>query len=282
MDQYFTIENFKRFSNKELPLNNGATVIVGKSGTGKTSLIWAYLLYFFVHNYAIRMKNEYKRVFHLCIHVPQYLHLFNPSADCFSRDLIKHKTNSAIFTRKINNVPFTFEITGNILTDNCKENLGCRIAFEYMEPTYIFLSDQKGNIMEEKYFNLDHDTKNILLDCLRELFPNFRDITTKVYNSSYTTVVYEDDDSITLKHSGNSFQKVFAALILFFTLVERDANAKYYLIDEFETNLDDAEKFFECLLRLSRKYNIKLIATTRPNTLKYLTSIDTCEIISLD
>lgn len=110
---------------------------------------------------------------------------------------------------------------------------------------------------------------------LVDLSPRFRTIEIKQYPNTTLSdqmlvheVHFETGDIITLgvEHTGSAFQKVFTALILFFTLAENHATRKYFLVDDFGAHLDndDAEKFFECLLKLSQLHNIKLIATTRP------------------
>lgn len=85
-----------------------------------------------------------------------------------------------------------------------------------------------------------------------------------------------DDDEQTKKNfrmfQSSVFQKIFASLILFFTLVEESKSIpiihRYYLIDDFDVMVDIemAKKFFSILAELSAQYNVKLIATTTATT----------------
>lgn len=322
MNQQLTGINYKKFKRVTIPLGKDNLLIFGKTCSGKTQLLWAYILYFLAYN----LSSENKIVHNLVKDVPKLLsNNFNKFRiwNSFIRQISKNKIHgTAEFRSHINvNCELIFKIRANGSMEINKvlgKALG-NIDFGHMGTSYLFTHENEvdnyissfGQSLREKFARLCEKSFEEIKVILRILFPNFIDILKehpdiyilgKLYDNEendneeddneeddFSVIEYgadekffsddedeykeefpdQDKEDLTrteLMVQSASFQKVFATLVLFFTLFECNNNAtdKYFIVDEPDVLLDKqtARVFVDQLLSLSSKHGIKLIITS--------------------
>jgi len=295
-----SLTNYKKFSKKTFPFVEKSLVITGDSATGKTQLLWAHLFFFLAHNFCCKsnqkvlsLRNEmavwinpaFKRLNHW---------------NTFVTRISKDKMNgTAQIQGRISlydpEVSFKLKTNGSLIIEN-ENQITKNIGFAHMGVCYQFSMEREitntlssfDQSLREKYTNLNKEYKQKMKNSLQMLFPSLVDIIEEPYNGIFTlehrsdseedmNVIndgVEEDDSddeeeiegykIEIMAQSAAFQKIFASLVLFLTLVTLRTSNKYYLIDEPDALLDHntAEKFVTRLKSLSEFYSVKLIVTT--------------------
>ena len=304
--QILTVTNFKKFQKISLPLAKDL-LICGNHDTGKSQILWAYLLFFRAYNaqspsglYSpVYLKAEVQilldqRIFGLL----DWTSFVNKS---------QQGKGEALFTASLSK-KHKFEVSlkanGNLVFTGGKSTLsynGSKIHFAHMTSSYLFTErttlpttfiTSNDDSLRYRYYALGDNSQKYILTLIESLFPIER-IAKKVSKFSilFTAINEEcgsdieedqnqDEDTsisfeiglkrpeIELMFLSPGCQKVFAAFILLYTLIEiplqNDDDRKYYLIDDIECKLElnVAEKFYDILQHICETHNITLIGTS--------------------
>ena len=273
------ITNFKKFSTLSLPLGKDV-VITGKSGTGKTQILWAYLLFFKAFN-GKRSDGTYPSI-HLKSEAMTLLDPRFTGIHDYTSFLNKYEKGKgraefeANFPDKNNNL-INFKVTlhagSNFVLTNGSLLLYSNntIQFAYMKSSYLFTGHKIipsrvitscDNSLRYRYYTLNLESHDKIHTFMESTFG-----TKRVKDSSNDYILFEVDNvNLDIMFLSVGVQKVFAALILLYCLIETPQNdLKYYLMDDIETDLDEnvVETFYKYLLDICKYNSINLIVTSR-------------------
>lgn len=303
------IVNFKKFKELYLPLTKkNPLLIYGGNRTGKTQILWAYLLFFRAHN--LYLQKNRRRNLRLQDEAGSLLNSALSTLNnwnSFVRTLHFDKScGFAGFEGKIdsnNLLKFRINTSGCLTINEFNGNQPTnKITYAHMQSSYQFnsvlqISDTITSCdqsLRSKYSCLNHSHKEEINDILKYLFEDFDRIVEcippvlQIATSMYVVEISSNGDPIEIEImvQSASFQKVFASLILLFTLLEMKFNNeepldRYYLIDEPDALLDQelAKKFCSKLNELSITKGFNLISTTS-DTSKFDTKNWVCRNIN--
>jgi hypothetical protein len=263
------IINYKKFPTLSLPLEKDL-VITGKSGSGKTQIIWAYLLYFKGFNGQCSGKS-YQPIYLRSV-APELLDpclngLRNHSS--FLNCTNKNK-NSVEFRGYLNNQQFNVTLVAGcnfVLTNGSSTSGERRIKFAHMGSSYSFNTlmttpsdhiTSNDNSLRYRYFALKYKSKTEIRDFMRNIFH------IKVDNDTYDDRIFLNGHDIMF--SSSSMQKIFASLVILYSLLESTKDDfAYYLMDDIEAGLepDSVSILYNYLLGKCRSKGIKLIVTSK-------------------
>ena len=274
----FKIHNFKRFDHLEIILPENELIICGENGSGKTQILWAFLLFFRGYNLGSTAKplQVQSEISDLLAH-PALSSLPNYESFIHSMDGSYGMASFSASFRTSLNVDVTLKANGilELLTKD-NQTFKSKLHFAFMGSSYHYTSKEElfensktplnssGLIMRQLYHRLSEINKRSLNEVLGDLFNT---IISPVGEDSPTLSALElpDCKAIDIMFCGSALQKVAAALTLVFFLSQQPStNSKYYLIEEPEAMLYPSViiKFFHHLRNICAIHGIYLIGST--------------------
>eukprot|EP01103_Thecamoeba_quadrilineata_P019708 TRINITY_DN8102_c0_g1_i1.p1 TRINITY_DN8102_c0_g1~~TRINITY_DN8102_c0_g1_i1.p1 ORF type:complete len:595 (-),score=127.94 TRINITY_DN8102_c0_g1_i1:31-1776(-) len=307
-----TVKNFKRFSSLTLPLDSDCLVIMGPNGSGKTQLLYALLLFLRAHNtYLPDSSCQYKKL-KLEDGTVRYLELMGEAHRLLHPSFASDQTTFGHFIHALSKGN-TAELIGTFddfseITSILKANgifylcptpklpdqiIKAKIQFAYMGTDFHFIAaaDEKmptdpmtSNFAHIRncYVRLSNEARTEMLLLLQEFFPSIADVRGKIVREdtpSLKIIERVGDNEIELdpEAMGSAFQKVFAALTLFFSLLRErflsddtlsdkpePVSERFFLIEEPESLLYPSLvfQFFLRLRQLCQVNGVKLISVS--------------------
>lgn len=283
--QEIEINNFKKFSTITIPLNREILTINGPSGSGKSQILYALMLFFQCHNHNYYQYSKYgntllkNKILRLYIS-PETHKLLHPSFPCPS-DFSEYIHDKEILgpcstfcgtdnlNKKIN---VTLNINGSYhLSSNKNVDIKGIYRYIYMGHTFYF-GDESENIKDELKSNNIHirtSTINVYINDkywggfmknIKLLFPLITNIKMDKYSILITEKItkkfitpsgyvsdFTSEKTLEVKNMGTAFQKIFASLVLLYNLL---INRKLHDTYIYESIID---RYFlieepECLL----------------------------------
>jgi len=277
--QTLHITGFKRFKKLELDLSNNV-VIAGANGSGKTSLLWACLL--FLHGYNMRSGSSKKNttnpinmrkyiaelIAHPAFKIPEaeYASFINPD----------FKEATLVGTFAVSKLKFEFSIKANgemnfYLPEN-QHNLP-KIRFAFSTPQFVFEASTKEVYGVENIFTSCQQNLRLLWSQLKaepqekisSIMSNLFGIKTIKKGEDKDLLIVESSGyEIEAAFAGSAMQRVLSTEILFQTLLSLPESQRVFFIEEPETYLYPSlvYRYIDLLYTRAMEANIQLIVTS--------------------
>ena len=199
------IENFKKFKEINLPLEREELLITGENGSGKTQILWTYLIFFRAFN--SNFKNPQGSYLDLNNEMGLLLNSAFKNIQDWS-SFINKNTEFATFNGTIQNIELKFSLHNNgVIKFQNKENnnfpIGKKIIYAQMGCTYQFTETREmsylissfNQSLRYKYTYLTNIHKEKITKTLKQIFPRFRKIYDKIpsYSLVPTSIITEEE-----------------------------------------------------------------------------------------
>ena len=242
----FSILNFKRFDKLEISIPlSGQLVIFGPNGSGKTQLLWAFVLYFRGHNHLLNggiAKKGFGNELGCLLNRLEFKGLTSFASFLHKApgDDGDHANFTATYSEAMDPVEVKLWANGALeLFHGQQLNHHQILYYAFMGSEFHFhaiefaRSNQtpltsSSRCIRQFYYELRDESKEYIKDCMKELFGIDR--------------IYGDKDEDLLKVAqkgyemevqflGSAMQKALCTLVLACTLCEKKDGLKFFLIE---------------------------------------------------
>jgi energy-coupling factor transporter ATP-binding protein EcfA2 len=275
----FQVQNYKKYADFTINFPRDMLVIFGPHGSGKTQLIWAMLMFLYIHNEGHKAGDRNALslggVFGVLLSHPPYRNMSSFTS------LLLNAKNPLVFSAIVHKekVEIIFKSNGVIHIQDpptCKEKVG----FAFAAPAFHFgfeHEEQKGIIdlltfqsnLRERFRVLKPEAQKQLSVHINELFG----VVLQYDQKGPHLYLQEDQGTVDIMFGGAAIQKVVAICILLFSLNELPYTSKYFFAEEIEVFLYPslAQALLQCIRKFASAHNIYLVLTT--NSTDILNSI---------
>ena len=271
-----SVSNFKKFDDFDIPISNNHLVISGANNSGKTQVLWAFLLFFRGFDLKKNSVNVGPEIGKL-LNVPALSHLreyssFHPNEQSAGETILKGS-----FEDDRNDCGVVVKSSGIM---EVRSNGGERdkLSYAFMGGHYDFVPVDAELLFVEGTTPLNSNS-----NCCRQLFSKLSDIAKDEIcqfagdlfrlSISHDLRITSESTAMDIMFSGAALQKVVCALTLLFTVISRQSPLKCYLMEEAETLLCPAIRgpFFDKIRALTTMNGVTFVVTSNSSDI-----IDRC------
>jgi predicted ATPase len=294
------ITNFKKFSSLRMRLSE-VQVIAGENGSGKTSILWAIMMFLRGYNSLSSNSSHFQNKTSVSNSEVAVLLNYQPLAKSESFTPFKRVGASSPPTVlvAVNNSRYTCTLTlnGKIEIEPSPmiaQNEKIRYAFVSVDSTWAAVINERNTTntpltsshpsQRTRWNSLPLETRVISListsihlsiqEAIRRdlefIFAKSFIFTTPQSDEPQYVYVKEGGENaaeVEIMYTGAAFRKIFTTLLLLYTLLTAPEAQKVFLIEEPEALLYPSihERFMQCILQLC-KDKVQLIITSNSNS----------------